>query len=134
MNNSPTCPTCQGPKTRTKSYCTPCKRVYDRAYREKNREKLHEYERERKLRATYGIGSDDFDRMVIEQGGKCGLCKETPEPNNRLGPTLVVDHDHSTGKVRALLCHSCNIVLGHFKDDPERLKAALIYLETHGEA
>jgi hypothetical protein len=43
---------------------------------------------------------------------------------------LCVDHSHVTGKVRGLLCHSCNVGLGHFKDDPRFTRSATEYLEA----
>ena len=53
----------------------------------------------------------------------CGICGS--EPN---GKDLHIDHDHATGAFRGLLCHSCNVGIGHFKEDPEVLDAAKRYL------
>lgn len=64
--------------------------------------------------------------MVTAQGGVCAIC-EQPEPKKR----LAVDHDHTTGAVRALLCSKCNVALGLMSDDPARLRVAAHYLETH---
>jgi len=74
------------------------------------------------LKRRYGIGADDFDRMVSEQGGRCAIC-------GRPGPEHV-DHDHATGAVRGILCFSCNGGLGQFKDDLDALSAAATYLAT----
>ena len=72
----------------------------------------------------YGITQADYDLMLVEQDGMCAIC-DLPmgEP--------CVDHSHLTGKVRALVCHSCNLALGHMADDPDRLRAAAQYLEDH---
>jgi hypothetical protein len=67
--------------------------------------------------------------MMLAQEGKCALC-HTDKPNGR-GKRLHVDHCHGTGKIRALLCHSCNAGLGAFKDDPALLRAAIDYLEKY---
>lgn len=62
--------------------------------------------------------------MLERQGGVCAICKEKPK-NGR----LAIDHLHGTDKVRGLLCSPCNTALGLFKDDPERLAAAIEYLK-----
>lgn len=73
------------------------------------------------LRRQYGITLEEFDRMVLDQEGRCAVCAEPT-------PDLVVDHCHVTGVVRGLLCNSCNFGLGAFKDRPERFEAAIVYL------
>jgi len=89
----------------------------------------------RKARASRrGVDGTTYDHMLEVQGGTCAICR-LPEwrlhPRSGVLHTLAVDHDHVTGKVRALLCNRCNIVLGHAKDDQALLRAAIAYLEAH---
>ena len=86
-------------------YCKPCHNTRSRA----TRERLYGGGREYHLRARYGIGQADVDRMLAAQGGLCAGC-------GRLKPEHV-DHDHKTGKVRGLLCFNCNQALGNVRDD-----------------
>lgn len=79
------------------------------------------------LRHRYGIEEEDYDRMFDEQGGVCHICQDPPGRYN-----LSVDHDHSTGRVRGLLCHNCNHGLGKFKDKALLLFRAISYL-TRGK-
>lgn len=72
-----------------------------------------------------GFSRDQRDRMILAQDGKCAICTKS------LGRTPHVDHDHQTGKVRAVLCHNCNRGIGFLKDSPEIVRAALAYLEHH---
>ncbi|WP_406418459.1 endonuclease VII domain-containing protein [Streptomyces sp. NBC_01614] len=65
--------------------------------------------------------------MLERQGGACAICRG----RNKSGHQLHVDHDHTTGRVRALLCQQCNAMLGHARDDIETLRAAIAYLERH---
>lgn len=76
------------------------------------------------LMNNYGLTVDQWDRMLVRQGGRCAICLE---------PTydLCVDHCHDSGKVRALLCAQCNRGLGMFADEPARLRAAAKYLIKH---
>jgi transcription elongation factor Elf1 len=68
----------------------------------------------------YGITKIEYQEMV-DATPHCPICG-SEEP-------LVVDHDHSTSKVRGLICNHCNLVLGHAKDNIETLKNAIKYLE-----
>jgi hypothetical protein len=88
-----------------------------------------EFQRYRKnhLKAQFGITPEDYDRMYAEQNGVCVVCG-TASPG-RSSSYFHVDHCHATNVVRGLLCNGCNLGLGHFKDDKERLSAAIAYLE-----
>ncbi len=87
------------------------------------------------LRWKYGITEDEFVMLEQAQGGVCAICGEL-ERVQRRGRVrrLSVDHDHDSGRVRGLLCHSCNAVLGMLRDDPERIaryaRGAIAYLEA----
>lgn len=76
------------------------------------------------LREKYGIGINQYQAMYEDQDGKCYLCGSTQDRN------LAVDHCHSTGRVRRLLCSMCNQALGLFKDNADILKKAALYVES----
>lgn len=81
-----------------------------------------------RLKRTYGLTLEDYDRMLAEQNGGCAICA-TATPG---GPgRFHVDHCHNTGRVRGLLCCNCNRGIGALKDDPARLRLAIGYLEAH---
>ncbi len=122
-------------------------REYLKKYREVpgNRERLLEYarlyrldpekrpgvlaaSRERHYASSYGISTTERDAMLAAQNGKCAICqKETSFRSGGAG----VDHCHTTGKLRAVLCGSCNPGLGKFFDSPELLEAAALYIRSH---
>lgn len=104
-----------------------------RAYRAKNREKMHALHRKNQL-AKYGLTPSDYDKMFESQGGRCAICRRVETNRNRGRLTnLRVDHNHKTGKVRALLCNDCNVSLGKMGESPERLREAALYLEKWEE-
>ncbi len=72
---------------------------------------------------TFGITLAQYDEMMLAQGGGCAICHEQPTKKR-----LAVDHDHATGEVRGLLCFSCNIAIGHFRESKDLLEATLSYL------
>ena len=80
------------------------------------------------LLTKFGMTPVDYAELYANQGGKCAICDVEQKDEDR---RFAVDHDHETGKVRALLCASCNKGLGHFKDNFNILIAAAIYLRTH---
>ena len=73
----------------------------------------------------YGITQDEATEMR-KRG--CDICGRMSQPGRWDNGNLMIDHDHKTGKVRGVLCHSCNVLIGHAEDDPERLEAAAAYL------
>ena len=79
-----------------------------------------------KLRTKYNLTPEDYERMFIEQDGKCVLCHQPPRGKT----TLVVDHNHETNQVRKLLCVPCNRTLGYMENSIWAA-TALDYLDTH---
>lgn len=80
------------------------KRDWERAnYPTKGRGSLRE--------RVYGLSPEAYAKMVADQGGVCAICKRDPSVNR--GGVLAVDHNHRTGKVRALLCQRCNLHVGY---------------------
>lgn len=86
--------------------------------------------RRQHLKRYYGLSPAQFEEMAKRQEGRCPLCDEAPRRCGGRRNALVVDHNHSTGRVRGLLCNSCNRALGWFGDDLERVRRAVEYLEA----
>jgi len=76
------------------------------------RKKYPDRTRKTNLKVKYGITPKDYDYMLDKQGGMCAICGEH---NSKLKRMLFVDHCHKTGKVRGLLCDTCNKFLGFFE-------------------
>lgn len=110
-------------------YCKPCSAQKSREWRQTNR---HAYKKQQQnqRRRQYGITSDMFEIFSQMQGGRCAICGIVP--SGGVNDTLRVDHDHGTGEVRGLLCFSCNVGLGKFKDSVESLHKAAAYLKAGG--
>jgi hypothetical protein len=81
----------------------------------------------------YNMTLEDFDLMLAEQKGVCKICGKNPKGMQNSRKHLCVDHDHKTGKVRGLLCGSCNVALGLFGHGVELLKNSIVYLEGTGK-
>lgn len=75
------------------------------------------------IKRRYGITQEDHQAMLAAQHGKCAICGSEHR--------LCIDHDHSTGKVRKVLCDRCNRALGVVDDDPELLLKLVDYLADH---
>lgn len=88
-------------------------------------EAFRSYQKEVGRFARYGLTKADYDRMCAEQDGRCAICKGQFD-------TLCIDHCHSTGVVRKLLCMKCNSALGMLKDNLVAAKNLVAYLEQHG--
>lgn len=77
------------------------------------------------VKRLYGLSWDQYKDIVVQQDGKCAICGGGPRNNKSF---LSVDHCHTTGKVRGLLCDDCNNLLARADDDPDILLNALRYL------
>jgi hypothetical protein len=99
-------------------------RAKSRAHYARNKERMLVY----KIAAKYGIHPAQHAAMISGQRGACAICGKPCNSRSRLS----VDHDHVTGFVRGMLCNGCNIGLGKFRDDPERLRKAAAYIEAGG--
>lgn len=84
---------------------------------------LEDYERAPRGQSTF-LSPEDYEALLQHQGGVCAICGRKPKER------LVIDHSHSSGLVRGLLCNRCNLGLGLFEDDQKRLLAAIQYLKT----
>ncbi len=97
--------------------------VYKRKHYADNRDKYLTIERNRSYQKLYGITIEDYDRMLLAQDGKCHFCGSTS--GGRGGRCFAVDHDHVTGKVRGLLCASCNVQLGWYERHKDKVEGYL---------
>ena len=95
-------------------------RTYFNDWQRSNRSKVKVYAKRHRLKRKYGLTIEEFEKMQKAQNGRCKICTDEVD--------LVIDHDHVTGVVRGLLCHPCNHGLGHFRDSPAALRAAVKYL------
>lgn len=109
------------------------KRLWSKAHPEsrqcwynKNKDRAREILR----KSFYGITQKGFEALYSSQAGKCAICS-APIADGSGCRGLVIDHCHASGKVRGLLCARCNLGLGHFNDDPMRMRLAADYIEKH---
>lgn len=82
------------------------------------------------LRKNYKMTLEEYQDLFDSQNGKCAICgSEGFKIVRNQRQDIVIDHCHTTGKVRGLLCHNCNRALGLFKDNSETISNAIRYLE-----
>lgn len=128
-------------QTKWRSYtCKKCRGIASARSYEKNKDKVNANSKKwiknnpekRKaiykksfIKKTYGLTLEDVESMKILQENKCKICNTlfVKEPH--------IDHDHVTGKVRGLLCTKCNVAIGMFEEDEERLISAIQYLQNN---
>ncbi len=135
---------CRQRKTGRHGQCKKCKAEYikqfktpafrakrQEAYRKKKQEDPL-YCRRASLMSRYGLTLADYGRLVEQQKGTCAICGQSGDDKDRV--FLVVDHDHSTGEIRGLLCDLCNTGLGRFRDSLPLVASALIYLRAYTNA
>lgn len=127
----------RGYQARCKECCKADARAVFEANPEPYRERAkaaHSYEKRRaRTLAKHGLTENDYQELLDKQKGHCAICPSTIS-NHNMTDLLLVDHCHETGKVRGLLCHNCNALLGHAKDNHHRLIAATFYIHKHKNA
>lgn len=129
------CSTCKETKSSSEFYkciankdglyheCKSCKSEYD-----KQRHRKNPKDRAGKnLQNRYGITFEQKQKMIADQNNKCAICEN--ELDN--GKHTCVDHCHTTGKIRKILCKSCNVLIGHSKENINILQNAVKYLINH---
>jgi hypothetical protein len=117
-----------------------CRRHYGQRYHAENydrdiaknalyREKYYNKDRafDRYIKNTYGWDLAKYNEVLASQGGVCAICSSPPLAYKRHH----IDHCHTTGKVRGILCNNCNTALGGFRDSPDNLRRAALYLERN---
>lgn len=107
----PRCKACHNLKTR-------------KSYNPEKRKRYH-------LKYLYGITLEEYQDKLEKQGNGCAICGVKIPGGN--GKHFYVDHNHTTGQVRDLLCHNCNFVIGYAKEDIDILQAVIRYLEIWGD-
>lgn len=125
------------------SYCKQCEANYNKEYLKnwviKNRNKSNtiktKYQKSSKgkinskyskIKSRYGLTKEEYDRLIISTGNICSLCN-----NEFINNKYCVDHCHSTGKIRGIICDRCNKALGLVKDSKTTLMNMLNYLESN---
>ena len=146
-SGSKRCPKCGQTKSRIdfylgkspSSYCRECTKEAARAYRardlKRHAARARQYNKrfpDRKADADQktkrGVPRGTYARLLAEQNGQCAICGTTKDKRYR---RLALDHCHETGKMRGLLCGSCNTGIGQLHHDPERMVKAIAYLNLH---
>jgi hypothetical protein len=123
---------------RPSSWCKECTNAYTRAYvktehgaarKKAAQDSYNARNPDYQVTYRYGLAPGQYDEMRAAQDDRCAICQTEDAGGHRWH----VDHDHATGKVRGLLCASCNLGIGKMQDDPARLRAAATYIERHRE-
>jgi hypothetical protein len=128
----------QGSKYGRQSKCKMCMIAREQERREKKRGRISREEliknkqimtqrvslQRVSLQRFFGFTLEQYNAMWETQGGVCAICGR-PETN---GKRLAVDHDHTAGTVRALLCHGCNLGIALFEENISYMQAAIGYL------
>lgn len=112
------------------SHCKDCRSSRYNTWQKNNPENCINRDQRSRLRRKYGIDQNVYLNLLHEQNYCCAICHRPERRVNRTGNPmpLSVDHDHSTKKIRGLLCKSCNTAIGLLEDDPEIAKQAAVYL------
>lgn len=108
------------------TYCRACHTLRRETWESHNDGRREASRRRSRLMRTFGITPEDYDAALVAQGGGCAICGNGPSHG---ASYLDVDHDHTTGQFRGLLCRPCNLALGKLRDSQVLLAIAIAYLD-----
>ena len=116
--------------------------VYQKKYKENHKEelsrkgKVYRDEDPERIKAqrrwsNYRITPEQFNALLVKQDGKCAICSMIFKQDGKKNEVAVVDHCHTTDKIRGLLCLTCNNGIGLLKDNPTTIRNAVVYIERN---
>lgn len=124
----PYCKNCDKERKRKLYHNNPKIKKQQKKWRDNNKDKTTLYNWKHKIKRLYGLTTKQWEIKFNGQKGCCMICGIH---QNELKSKLSVDHNHVTGKVRDLLCHRCNLLVGQFELNPGLLDTIAEYLERH---
>lgn len=110
---------------RRQGRCKKCVKQQTGTYQRANIARTFDIRRSKRLEREFGITAEEYDRRLAEQGGRCAICLGPPRGRWK---RLVVDHCHTTGRVRGLLCGPCNRAVGLFGDSATLIRQAIDFI------
>ncbi|PRY38416.1 recombination endonuclease VII [Spirosoma oryzae] len=116
-----------GTGNRLQSYCKLCNSKRASASYKRIYQKNPDLKKSRNLRNRYGITLDQYNQLLHRQNRCCRICGTHEDLE---GKSLAVDHCHSSGKIRGLLCSNCNTALGKVRDNVVILHSMIHYLQA----
>jgi hypothetical protein len=108
--------------------CKECQGKDAKKRRKKMPEVFKNYDRKTHLKRHYNLSLDEYNLIYEKQLGKCACCGKH---QHELKRALDVDHDHTTGEIRGLLCSRCNTAIGYVEEKKEILEEIILYLKKH---
>lgn len=120
------------PRRRSSCWCNACDAAYQRSRYNPDKRRRVNLRNNSRHHSSYPMEVEEYERLLAEQSGVCSICKQ-PETVKQKGKVvrLTIDHDHKTGKLRALLCQRCNRLLGSMERDIDLTMAILTYWEQY---
>jgi hypothetical protein len=127
------CKVCQSVTNKKSRRIQTCQRCYNsiRATNwQRNNVEKHRYNQ---IKSVYGLEEADYKNLILLQNNLCAICNKPEVAVSKKGKVknLAIDHCHTTGKIRGLLCQKCNTALGKLQEDKEILRKMIAYLEIH---
>lgn len=115
-----------------RSSCKQCDAKQYKQWKDKNRDKYLNSSTNSALKIKYGIGLEEYQKLLSEQNHCCKICR-SKKPGRAGVKRFAVDHCHKTQKIRGLLCMQCNTAIGLLNENPILFDAAKQYLESHSQ-